>query len=65
MTSQLSIMENMDTFLNETLHIMPGFAMHFHGHQNKMVPLMKPSMLMDINNGNKFRNCTYWLTNDI
>jgi hypothetical protein len=38
-------MENMGTFLNETIHITPRCAIHLDGHQNKMVPFMKPSIL--------------------
>jgi len=26
---------------------------------------MKPSILVDFSNGNKFHSCTYWSTNDI
>ncbi len=54
MTSLLSIMEKMDTFPDETLHIMLECAMYFHGHQNKVVPLIKPSMLVDISNDTNF-----------
>jgi hypothetical protein len=39
-------------------------VVHFHGHWNKMVPLMKVSILADLNSDIKFRNCTYWLIND-
>jgi len=28
-------------------------------------PLMMPSILANFSNGTKFRNCTYWLNNDI
>jgi hypothetical protein len=44
---------------NETIHITPRCTMHFHGHQNKMVPLMKPFILVDFNNGIEFHNYTY------
>jgi RsiW-degrading membrane proteinase PrsW (M82 family) len=45
MTSLLFIMEKTNTLLNETIHIMPGCAMHLHGHWNKMVAFMKPLYL--------------------
>jgi hypothetical protein len=48
MTSQLFIVEKMGTFPNEMIHIMPGCAMHFHGHRNKMVPFIKPSVLANL-----------------
>jgi hypothetical protein len=35
-----------------------------HGHWNKMVPFMKPSILADLTNGFKFRSCTWWSSND-
>jgi hypothetical protein len=31
-TSQLSIMEKMNTLLNKTIHITPGCVMHLHDH---------------------------------
>jgi hypothetical protein len=31
-----------NTLPNEMIHITLGCAMHFHGHQNKVVPLLKP-----------------------
>jgi len=49
---------------NETIHIMPRCVMHFHGHRNKVVPLIKPSIVADLNNDDKFYNCVCWLTND-
>ncbi len=55
----------MNTFPNETIHIMFGCIVHFHGHGNEMMPLMKPFILVDFNNGVKFHNYTYWSTNDI
>jgi len=58
------LLEKMGTFLDKIIHIALGCAMHLHGHQNKVVPLMKPSILVDFNNGIKFRSCTYWSTND-
>ncbi len=57
-------MEKMGTFLDETIHIMPKSTVHLHGHWNKLVPLMKPFILMDLSNGVKFYNCTCWLIND-
>jgi len=64
MTSQSSIMEKMNTFPDETIHIMPKCIMHLHGHQNKMVPFMKPFILTNLNNGAKFHNYTCWSIND-
>ncbi len=58
MTFQLSIMEKIGALLNEIIHITPECIMHFHGHQNKMVPFMKPFILADLNNGTKFDNYT-------
>jgi len=63
MTFWLSIVEKTGTFPNETIHITLGCTMHLHGHWNKMVALIKPSIFIDFNNGAKFRNYTYWLTN--
>jgi hypothetical protein len=65
MTFRSSIVEKIDTLPNETIHMTFGCVVHLHGHKNKVVPLMKPSILVDLNNGIKFCNCTYWLTNDI
>jgi hypothetical protein len=48
MTSQLSIVETTNTFSNETIHIMPDCVVHFHGHWNKVVPLMKPYIYLRI-----------------
>ncbi len=64
MTFQSSIVEKMNTFLDEVIHIMPKCVMHLHGHQNKMVPFMKLVILMNLNNGVKFHNCTFWSIND-
>jgi hypothetical protein len=47
------------TFFDEMIHIMHGCIMHLHGHRNKVVPLVKPFILSNINNGAKFHNCTY------
>jgi hypothetical protein len=35
----------MDTLFDETIHIMLEDIVHLHGHQNKMLPLMKPFIL--------------------
>jgi len=62
MTSQLSIVEKTGTLPNETIHITPEYTMHLHGHHNKVVPLMKPFIFADLNNGVKFYNyTTSWL----
>jgi hypothetical protein len=37
------IVEKTSTFHDEMIHIILGCAMHLHGHQNKLVSLMKPS----------------------
>ncbi len=58
MPSRLSIMEKIGTFPDETIHITPRCVVHFHGHQNKVVPFMKPSILVDLNNHTKFRSYT-------
>ncbi len=57
-------MEKMNTLPHETIHIMPRCVMHLYGHRKKVVPLLKPFIFMDLSNGIKFRNCTYWLIND-
>jgi hypothetical protein len=44
----------MATFFNETIHIMPGCIMHLHGHWNKVMPLMKPFILVDFSNALNF-----------
>ncbi len=54
----------MNTLPDETIHITPKCVVHLHGHQNKLVPLMKPYMLVNISNGVKFCSCTFWLIND-
>ncbi len=64
MSSQSSIMKKMGTFFNEMIHITPKGTMHLQGHRNKVVPLMKPSILVDPSNGAKFHNYTYLSTND-
>jgi hypothetical protein len=65
MTSQSSIVEKMSTLANEMIHITPQCTMHLHGHWNKVMPHMKPSILADFSNGAKFCNYTCWSTNDI
>ncbi len=57
MTSWLSIVEKMGMFPDEMIHITLGGVVHFHGHQNKVVPLMKLSILAGLNNDIKF--CSY------
>ncbi len=52
-------------FSDERIHITPRCTVNFHGHWNKMVPFMKPSIFADLYNGVKFHNYTCWLTNDI
>jgi hypothetical protein len=59
MTFYSSIVKNMSTLLDETIHIMPKCTVHFHGHRNKMVPRMELSILADFCNGAKFCNYTY------
>ncbi len=60
MTFQLSIVEKTGTLPNQMIHIMLKCVVHLHGHQNKMVPFMKPSIFVNFSNGAKFR----WLIND-
>jgi hypothetical protein len=52
-------MEKMGMFLDETIHIMFECVVHLHGYWNKVVPLMKPSILADLKNGAKFCSYTY------
>jgi hypothetical protein len=63
MTYYLS-MENTSTLSKEIIHITFRCAMHLHGHRNKMVPLMKPFILTDLNNGVKLRNYICWSINN-
>jgi hypothetical protein len=65
MTSWLSIMEKTNTLPNEMIHITLKCAMHPHGYRNKVVPIMKPSILANFNNDTKFQSRTYWSINDI
>ncbi len=51
-------MEKMSTLPYETIHIMPECVMPLHGHRNKVVPLMKPFILVDLSNVAQFRNYT-------
>jgi hypothetical protein len=59
------IVEKMNTPLDETIHIMIVCVVHIHGYRNKVVPLMKPFILANFNNGIKFHNYTCRLINDI
>jgi hypothetical protein len=58
MTFQPFIMENTSKFPNEMIHITLRGAMQLHGHQNNVVPLMKPFISVDFNNDVNFYNCT-------
>jgi hypothetical protein len=60
LTSQSSIVEKMNTLLDEMTNIASGCVVHLHGYRNKMVPFMKPFILADFNNVIKFYNCTCW-----
>jgi hypothetical protein len=64
MTSQLIIVEK-TSLLDKTIHITHGCTMHLHGHWNKVVPLMKPFIFTNFNNGVKFCNCTCSLVHNI
>jgi hypothetical protein len=64
MTSWSSIVEKTNTFFNEMIYVTPKCAMQLHGHWNKMVPFMNPSIFVDFNNVVKFCNCTSWSIND-
>ncbi len=64
MTSWSSIMEKASTLPYETIHITFKCAMHFHGHWDKVVPHMKPFILVYFSNGIKFHNYTYWSINE-
>jgi hypothetical protein len=55
-TSKSSTMEKTGTFPDETIHITPRCVVHLHGHQNKIVLFMKPFILVDFSNGDKFCN---------
>jgi len=57
-------MEKTSTFPNEMIHITPKYVVHLHGHRNKMVPLMKPFILANFNDGVKFHSCARWSTKD-
>jgi hypothetical protein len=58
MTYRSSIVEKTSTLLDEMILITFKCTMHLHGHRKKMVPLMKPSILANLNNGAKFHNYT-------
>ncbi len=64
MTSQSSIVKKIGTIPDETIHITHECTMHFHGHWNKVVPLMKLYLFIDLNNGIKFWSCICWSTSD-
>lgn len=53
MTSQLSIVKKTSMFLDKTINIMHKCVIHLHGHLNKVVPHIKPSILMDLGNDTK------------
>jgi hypothetical protein len=53
MTFWSSIVEKMSTFPEEMIHITPKYTLHLHGHQNKVMPLMKPSIFTNLSNGVK------------
>jgi len=59
MTFQSSIMEKKNTFPDET----PRCVVIFHGHQNKVVPLMKLSIVVNLSNGAKFHLQLHLLIN--
>ncbi len=51
-------MEKTSTLFVEMIHIMPECVVHLYDHQNKVMPLIKPSIFVDLNNGVKFHSCT-------
>jgi hypothetical protein len=53
MTSQLSLVKKTSMFLDKMIHITHKCAIHLHGHLNKMVPLIKHFILMDLSNDAK------------
>jgi hypothetical protein len=53
-----STMEKTNTLFVEMIHIMPECVVHLYDHQNKVMPLIKPSIFVDLNNGAKFHNYT-------
>jgi hypothetical protein len=55
-----SIVKKTSTIPNEMIHIMLGCALHLHDHWNKVMPLLKPSIFANLNNGAKFRSYTCW-----
>jgi hypothetical protein len=54
MTFQLFIVKKMSTFLDETIHITSECVVHFYDHRNKMMLLMKPSILANFSNALNF-----------
>ncbi len=54
-------MKKTSTFLDETIHIMLGCVMHLHDHWNKVMPVLKLSILANFTNNAKFRSYTYLL----
>jgi hypothetical protein len=63
MTFQFSIacLKKISTLLDERIHIMSQVCHNFHDHQNKMMPLVKPSsrnllLCTDLNDDTKFCN---------
>jgi hypothetical protein len=41
-------MKKTNTLFNETIYIMFKCVIHLHGHRNKVMPVMKPSILATI-----------------
>jgi hypothetical protein len=64
MTFWSFIVEKMGTLPDETIHIAVGWVVHLHGHWNKVVPLVKPFIFVNLSNGAKFHSYTCWSTND-
>jgi hypothetical protein len=54
------MVEKIGTLPNQMIHIMFKCVVHLHGHRNKVVPFMKPSIFANFSNSAKF----YWLIND-
>jgi len=48
MTSWLFIMEKTNTFLDDMIHITFKNVVHLHGHWNKVVPIMEPSIFANL-----------------
>ncbi len=47
-------MKKTNTFLDKTIHITAGCNVHLHGLRNKMVPLLKPCILVNLNKALNF-----------